>query len=135
MTHPHQARPQARVRTWLCLSLAAIILPLAGCKSGPRPLYDWGPYQPKVYEQLKGTGNGPEAQISELEEHLAEAESEQLRVPTRLRPPRLTCDVAPRGELRRRGSGSTTAATSRTFLAFVRSKSKASRCRRRWSRS
>jgi hypothetical protein len=54
---------------------------LTGCQSGPQPLYDWGPYQAQVYEGFKGTGNGPEAQLQELERHLEATTSRQRQVP------------------------------------------------------
>ena len=63
------------------VALAACLLALSGCQSGPKPLYDWGPYQGKLYEQFKGTGNGPEAQIDELERHLATTDSRGRMVP------------------------------------------------------
>jgi len=71
-------------RTRAVFTACALVLgsvALTGCKTPPQPLYDWGPYQSMVYEQFKGTGNGPEAQISELEEHLNEAESAQHKLP------------------------------------------------------
>jgi hypothetical protein len=77
-------KPLISGRTGALAAACALVLAtasLTGCKTAPPPLYDWGPYQAKVYEQFKGTGNGPEAQISELEEHLAEAESAQHKVP------------------------------------------------------
>ncbi|MEY4766213.1 MAG: hypothetical protein RI907_2886 [Pseudomonadota bacterium] len=54
---------------------------LAGCHSGPPPLYDWGPYQAGLYEQFKGTGNGPEARIGPLEDHLRATQGSGRQVP------------------------------------------------------
>jgi len=68
----------AAPRLLLGLALASL---LAGCQTPPGPLYDWGPYQPALYEQFKGTGNGPEAQIGQLEAHLAVAASRGHAVP------------------------------------------------------
>jgi hypothetical protein len=75
-----------RARAWMrpartALAAALVASLMAGCQSGPKPLYDWGPYQAQVYAQFKGTGNGPEAQIGELERHLQATESRQRMVP------------------------------------------------------
>jgi hypothetical protein len=74
-------RPAGLAREALTVAMVAALLALTGCQSGPRPLYDWGPYQAQVYEGFKGTGNGPEAQLQELERHLEEASSRQRQVP------------------------------------------------------
>ena len=50
------------------ISLAA--LSMTGCVTAPKPLYQWGSYQAKVYEHLKGQGNGPEQQIIDLEKDI-----------------------------------------------------------------
>jgi hypothetical protein len=71
----------APVRAGLFVSAAAALLMLGGCQTGPKPLYDWGPYQPQVYQQFKGTGNGPEAQLQELERHLDTTLSKGRQVP------------------------------------------------------
>ena len=36
---------------------------LLGCAHPPKPLYDWGAYQPLVYEYLRGDGKSPAEQI------------------------------------------------------------------------
>jgi hypothetical protein len=68
-------------RAGLLASAVASLLWLGGCQTGPKALYDWGPYQPQVYEQFKGTGNGPEAQLQALERHLETTLSKGRQVP------------------------------------------------------
>jgi hypothetical protein len=41
---------------------------LAGCQTGHKNLYDWGSYQPQVYQYFKG--ESPEKQIDMLEKDL-----------------------------------------------------------------
>jgi hypothetical protein len=48
---------------------------MTGCSTAPKTLYSWGGYQAKVYEHLKGQGNGPEQQILDLEKDLEFAAS------------------------------------------------------------
>lgn len=55
------------------LAMAAVLpctLFFAGCATGPTPMYEWGAYQPQVYEHFKTQGNAPEAQIQALEADL-----------------------------------------------------------------
>jgi len=67
------------------LGLAAAMLAAAamtGCAHAPaKPLYAWGDYQAKVYEHLKGQGNGPDQQILDLEKDLELAASEGATPP------------------------------------------------------
>jgi hypothetical protein len=66
------------------LGLAAALLAataMTGCAHAPKPLYAWGDYQGKVYEHLKGQGNGPEQQILDLEKDLELAASEGATPP------------------------------------------------------
>ena len=70
------------MRRWMRGALAPAMAALvAGCQTAPGPLYDWGPYQPALYEQFKGTSQGPEAQIGQLEAHLQYAQSRGRAVP------------------------------------------------------
>lgn len=41
---------------------------LAGCKTAPATIYQWGSYQPQVYQHFKG--ESPNEQISALEQDL-----------------------------------------------------------------
>ncbi len=55
-----------RPLTWAALLASALML--GGCATGTKPLYEWGSYQPQVYEHFKG--QAPEAQIQALEADL-----------------------------------------------------------------
>lgn len=46
----------------------AINFILAGCQAPPKTLYQWGAYQPQVYQHFKG--ESPEQQIDVLEKNL-----------------------------------------------------------------
>lgn len=46
---------------------------LAGCATGPKPLYQWEGYQPQVYEYFKGEPK--EKQVAELERGLEKIKS------------------------------------------------------------
>jgi hypothetical protein len=71
----------AASRAGMIACAAAALLAMGGCQHAPPPLYDWGPYQAQVYEQFKTTGNGPEAQLQELERHLETTTSKGRQVP------------------------------------------------------
>ncbi|KPW78700.1 putative lipoprotein [Pseudomonas syringae pv. coriandricola] len=43
---------------------------VTGCAEQPKTLYQWGSYQPEVYEYFKGEGESKEAQVEKLEEDL-----------------------------------------------------------------
>lgn len=60
--------------------VACALVALSGCASNP-PLYQWGEYQPMVYEYLKGTGLSPQEQIGKLEQTAARAAADGQRVP------------------------------------------------------
>jgi hypothetical protein len=55
---------------WLAATASLL---LAGCVSGPKPLYQWESYQPQVYEYFKG--GATEAQVAELERGLVEIQA------------------------------------------------------------
>jgi hypothetical protein len=55
----------------ICLPAAALTLLLSGCATTTPPLYQWGDYQPAVYDYLKGE-KGPQQQIDALEKSLQE---------------------------------------------------------------
>lgn len=54
------------------IALAAAALWLSGCAQ-PKTLYQWGSYQPEVYEYFKGESK--EAQVAKLEEDLQKIRS------------------------------------------------------------
>jgi hypothetical protein len=54
------------------MALAAASLWLSGCAQ-PKTLYQWGSYQPEVYEYFKGESK--EAQVAKLEEDLQKIRS------------------------------------------------------------
>lgn len=66
----------ARTTVFVALSCGL----LAGCVQGPPQLYQWGNYQPEVYEYFKGEPK--EAQLAKLEEDL-----QKLRSTNRAAPP------------------------------------------------
>ncbi|WP_236426018.1 DUF4810 domain-containing protein [Pseudomonas syringae] len=43
---------------------------VTGCAQQPKTLYQWGSYQPEVYEYFKNEGEPKEAQVAKLEEDL-----------------------------------------------------------------
>ncbi|WP_455913180.1 DUF4810 domain-containing protein [Pseudomonas syringae] len=55
------------------IAMAAASLWLAGCAQQPKTLYQWGSYQPEVYEYFKGESK--EAQVAKLEEDLQKIRS------------------------------------------------------------
>lgn len=55
------------------IAIAAASLWLAGCAHQPKTLYQWGSYQPEVYEYFKGESK--EAQVAKLEEDLQKIRS------------------------------------------------------------
>lgn len=59
-------------------SLLIVSLILSGC-AAPKPMYNWGPYEPQVYEFFKG--ESPDKQIQILEAHLKETESKGEKIP------------------------------------------------------
>jgi hypothetical protein len=66
------------------LALAALAalaaLTLAGCASGPQPLYHWGSYQEQIYGHFKGE-KGPEEQIQSLEKDAEHAAAKNRPLP------------------------------------------------------
>lgn len=67
--------------TRLLLALASAAV-LAGCATtNSKPLYSWTNYEPQVYDYLKGSGNGVEAQISKLEEATEKARATGQALP------------------------------------------------------
>jgi len=61
------------------LLMGAVVL--AGCASGPQPLYDWEQYQPRVYQYFQGDEADLQEQIAGLEENLQEAHAKGRAVP------------------------------------------------------
>ncbi|ENO87416.1 DUF4810 domain-containing protein [Thauera linaloolentis] len=59
---------------------AAGLLLLAGCASGPQPLYYWGEYQPALYGHFTKE-QGAQEQIAALEAGLEKARAKSLAVP------------------------------------------------------
>ena len=59
--------------------LAATLL-LAGCATGPQPLYYWGDYQPALYGHFTKE-SGPQEQIASLEAGLEKARAAGKPVP------------------------------------------------------
>lgn len=55
------------------IAIAAASLWLAGCAQQPKTLYQWGSYQPELYEYFKGESK--EAQVAKLEEDLQKIRS------------------------------------------------------------
>jgi hypothetical protein len=55
------------------IAAAAAAVWLSGCAQQPKTLYQWGSYQPEVYEYFKGESK--EAQIARLEEDLQKIRS------------------------------------------------------------
>jgi len=64
--------------TMIALACVASAL-LAGCQTAPKPLYQWGNYQPVVYKHFLGTS--PEEQVSLLEEDVEKIKSSGNAVP------------------------------------------------------
>ena len=56
-----------------------MIVMVSGCANRQKPLYDWGPYEPLVYEYFKG--QSVEKQIIELEKHAQKAKAEGVALP------------------------------------------------------
>jgi hypothetical protein len=54
---------------------------LMGCAHPPQPLYDWGIYQPMVYEYLRGDGKSPAEQLGLLDEQLHKTAAAGTAVP------------------------------------------------------
>ncbi|MCD5993992.1 DUF4810 domain-containing protein [Pseudomonas sp. CDFA 602] len=52
---------------WIATTVVASAL-ITGCAQPPKTLYQWGSYQPEVYEYFKGEAK--EAQVAKLEEDL-----------------------------------------------------------------
>ncbi|CAJ9606086.1 DUF4810 domain-containing protein [Burkholderia pseudomallei] len=64
---------------WLPVAAAGVLL--AGCAANqPKPLYQWGGYQPQVYEYFKGQ-KSPEDQIDALEKALQQIRAKGNRPP------------------------------------------------------
>lgn len=50
------------------LTISFVTIAFTGCKSAPKPIYEWGGYQPQVYQHFKG--ESPDQQIALLEKDL-----------------------------------------------------------------
>jgi hypothetical protein len=74
--HRHHSTPKR-----LALLGALSLMLVAGCATRPQPLYNWGSYQPSVYQYLKGDGAEVTQQISKLESELQETKVAGMRVP------------------------------------------------------
>lgn len=64
---------QNSISQFRLIAIAAASLWLAGCAQQPKTLYQWGSYQPEVYEYFKGESK--EAQVAKLEEDLQKIRS------------------------------------------------------------
>lgn len=71
--------PVRLARLAAALPLAGALL-LAGCASGPQPLYYWGEYQPALYGHFTRE-MGPQEQIASLEAGLEKARALGKPVP------------------------------------------------------
>lgn len=52
----------------MAAALLAATAVLSGCKTAPKTMYQWGGYQPQVYQHFKG--ESPDQQIAVLEKDL-----------------------------------------------------------------
>lgn len=62
------------------MTVALACAALASCATAPKPLYYWGSYQDATYGYLK-RDESPEAQLAQLDETLAQAQSSGLPLP------------------------------------------------------
>jgi len=70
-----------RLPAILMLSVALIVILLAGCSSGPRPLYYWGHYESILYDIYMKPGEADtETQILKLREDIQRSEAKGLAV-------------------------------------------------------
>jgi hypothetical protein len=63
----------------LFATACAVGVCLAGCAPQPKPLYQWGSYQPEVYEYFKGEPK--DVQVAKLEEDLQKIRSTNANPP------------------------------------------------------
>ena len=61
-------------------AMVGCALSLAGCATGPKPIYQWGSYQAQVYEHFKGK-TAPEEQIKALEGDLQKMQAKAAKAP------------------------------------------------------
>lgn len=59
--------------------MLTVFVTLAGCQTGPKPLYQWESYQPQVYQYFKGEPK--EAQVEALERDLQKINASGNSVP------------------------------------------------------
>jgi hypothetical protein len=57
------------------------VLLLVGCATSTPNLYQWGNYQPQVYEYLKGDGKSYQEQIAVLEADIQKARAQSRALP------------------------------------------------------
>lgn len=69
------------MKNWHVVIYVMMPLILSACATQQKSLYQWGRYQPEVYEYLKGDGASYNDQISALELDLEKAKSSNLQVP------------------------------------------------------
>ncbi len=58
-----------------------LLVALVGCAAQPKSLYQWGAYQPDVYEYLKGDGKGYPEQLADLERDVEKASAKDKALP------------------------------------------------------
>ena len=68
-----------RPLAWAALLGASVLA--SGCVNRPPSLYEWGGYQPQVYEYFKSDNKGPEAQASALEADLQKIAAKGAKPP------------------------------------------------------
>ena len=68
-----------RPLAWAALLGASLLA--SGCANRPPSLYEWGGYQPQVYEYFKADNKGPEAQASALEADLQKIAAKGAKPP------------------------------------------------------
>ncbi|PHM27937.1 DUF4810 domain-containing protein [Xenorhabdus budapestensis] len=57
------------------------ILLLAGCVQAPKNIYEWGEYQPTVYQYYQQDKTGPQEQIQALQKVIEQARAKDKPVP------------------------------------------------------
>jgi len=68
-------------KKWCVAICAMISLLISGCATKQNTMYQWGRYEPEVYEYLKGDGASYADQINALELDLEKAKSSNRQVP------------------------------------------------------
>lgn len=63
--------------------VAALALPLVlcACATAPKPLYDWGSYQPALYAHFKGDDGKAQVLLEKLQVQLSETQQKNLQPP------------------------------------------------------